>query len=203
MAVMVSVMVMVVDRDDSGRLRVPECRLASGAQLPEEITKGGSGGRAIDLLRPHRRRARASSSARSDADGDATCDAGVGEPGSSTRRRRRVRVAHVAPTTPRRVGNLAGGVAALTGADVRTLRVGAAEGPVVAVEPATADDLEHVAGAHRARSSAVVEETDGTPAVAAAPAAAAAGGRRRGRRRRARSTSRRVRPPARLVAEPS
>ena len=43
------------------------------------------------------------------------------------------------------LGNLASGVAALTGADVCTLHSVQLKGTIVAVEPASSEDLEHVA----------------------------------------------------------
>ena len=60
------------------------------------------------------------------------------------------------------LGNLASGVAALTGADVRTLHSVQLKGAIVAVEPASADDLEHVA-LHTDAFFRIVEETDGLP----------------------------------------
>jgi hypothetical protein len=60
------------------------------------------------------------------------------------------------------VGNLASGVAALTGADVRTLESVQLKGSVVAVEPPTAADLDQVA-AHTDAFIRAVAETDGLP----------------------------------------
>ena len=60
------------------------------------------------------------------------------------------------------LGNLASGVAALTGADVRTLQSVQLKGAIVAVEPASAEDLEHVA-VHTDAFFRIVEETDGLP----------------------------------------
>lgn len=60
------------------------------------------------------------------------------------------------------LGNLASGVAALTGADVRTLQSVQVKGAIVAVEPATAEDLEQVA-LHTDAFFRAVEDTDGIP----------------------------------------
>lgn len=60
------------------------------------------------------------------------------------------------------VGNLATGTIALTAADVRTLRSVQLKGRVMAVEPATAADLQRVVE-HSDRFFDAVHETDGNP----------------------------------------
>jgi hypothetical protein len=60
------------------------------------------------------------------------------------------------------VANLATGVVALTGADVRTLRSTQLKGRVLAVEPPSEDDLERVRR-HCDSFVAIVEEVDGMP----------------------------------------
>lgn len=61
------------------------------------------------------------------------------------------------------VGNLAPGVVAVTGADVRTLRSVQLKGRVAAVEPATADDLQ-LLDEHAGRFFEAVHDVDGLPA---------------------------------------